>query len=243
MKKNKKKLLFLCILSILLIATTFLIITIIRESYYNVDIMDKSTLTSIKNSKTNKLMIVAHPDDETLWGGAHLAEGGYFVICITRGYDEERSAEFCKVLKESGNEGIILKYPDKVLDKRDDWDRVDEKIKKDVENVLKIKDWEMIVTHNKDGEYGHRHHIMLNKIVRFEAEKTSKSNSLFYFGKYYSKKELDSKDINLTKIEKDKLDKKEELLKNYASQKSTIKKLEHMLPYEKFQKEIAISSK
>ena len=48
-----------------------------------------------------------------------------------------------------------------------------------------------------------------------------------------------TKDIKLTRIEKENLIKKEELLKNYASQKSTIKKLEHMLPYEKFQKEIA----
>jgi LmbE family N-acetylglucosaminyl deacetylase len=243
MKKIKKRLLFSCILSIIVIFIAFFVITIIRESYYNVDIMDKATLNSIKNSKTNKLMIVAHPDDETIWGGAHLLEGGYFVICITRGYDEERSAEFCKVLKDSGNEGIILNYPDKVLGKRDDWDRVDGKIKKDIKNVLKLKNWEMIVTHNKDGEYGHRHHIMLNKMVRLEAEKTSKSNSLFYFGKYYSKKELATKDIKLTRIEKENLIKKEELLKNYASQKSTIKKLEHMLPYEKFQKEIAISSK
>lgn len=28
----------------------------------------------------SKLMIVAHPDDESFWGGAHLAEGGYFVL-------------------------------------------------------------------------------------------------------------------------------------------------------------------
>ena len=32
--------------------------------------------------KKINLMIVAHPDDETLWGGAHLIEDNYYVVCV-----------------------------------------------------------------------------------------------------------------------------------------------------------------
>ena len=35
--------------------------------------------------KVNNLMIVAHPDDELLWGGAHLIRDNYLVVCITCG--------------------------------------------------------------------------------------------------------------------------------------------------------------
>ena len=59
------------------------------------------------------LMIVAHPDDETLWGGAHIADGGYLVVCITNGYNATRSAEFQVVTQTSKNEAI-LSYPDKM---------------------------------------------------------------------------------------------------------------------------------
>lgn len=62
-------------------------------------------------------MDVAHPDDETLWGGAHLTEGGWFVVCLTNGYNEVRKNEFYEVIKKFGCEGMILSYPD-LLSKR-----------------------------------------------------------------------------------------------------------------------------
>lgn len=44
----------------------------------NKRILDEQRLANCSN-----LMIVAHPDDETLWGGAHLSDGGWFVVCLT----------------------------------------------------------------------------------------------------------------------------------------------------------------
>ena len=35
----------------------------------------------IDYKESQKLMIVAHPDDETIWGGSHLLEGNYLVVC------------------------------------------------------------------------------------------------------------------------------------------------------------------
>ena len=46
-------------------------------------------------AKTNdNLIIVAHPDDETIWAGEHLIRGSYTVLCITNGNNKTRKAEF-----------------------------------------------------------------------------------------------------------------------------------------------------
>ena len=55
--------------------------------------------------KYNKLMIVAHPDDELIWGGVHLLEDDYLVVCITRGYDKTRKKEFENVIEATGDKG------------------------------------------------------------------------------------------------------------------------------------------
>ena len=39
----------------------------------------------IHAQEPESLMIVAHPDDETIWGGSHLINGNYTVLCITNG--------------------------------------------------------------------------------------------------------------------------------------------------------------
>ena len=90
-------------------------------------------------------MIVAHPDDETLWGGAHIADGGYLVVCITNGNNPTRSAEFQSVMQASGNVGLILSYPDKVAGKRDNWNHVRTQIRTDLEKVMTYQPWEDIV--------------------------------------------------------------------------------------------------
>ena len=56
-------------------------------------------------------MFVAHPDDDLLWGGRHLIEEKYLVVCMTRGNDPVRSAEFKSVMKATGDKYLILFLP------------------------------------------------------------------------------------------------------------------------------------
>lgn len=60
-----------------------------------------------------KLMIVAHPDDETIFGGAHISKGGYFIVCLTNRDNSVRRAEFTAMLDLTKNEGVILDFPTK----------------------------------------------------------------------------------------------------------------------------------
>ena len=55
------------------------------------------TLNNHNASQYKKLMIVAHPDDETLWGGGKLFKDRYFVVCLTNGYHSRRANEFKKL--------------------------------------------------------------------------------------------------------------------------------------------------
>jgi len=64
------------------------------------------------NSKIPKsvAVIVAHPDDETLWaGGTILSHPSWkcFILCLCRGSDTERAPKFYKALKILKSEGIM----------------------------------------------------------------------------------------------------------------------------------------
>lgn len=77
--------------------------------------------TSIIHAKEpESLMIVAHPDDETIWGGSHLINGNYTVLCITNGNNKKRKRIY-ECHEKTHSKGIILSFPDKTKGKRDNW--------------------------------------------------------------------------------------------------------------------------
>lgn len=202
--------------------------------------------TLLQNSGINdcqKLMIVAHPDDETLWGGGHLLEGNWFVVVLTNGYNAQRVKELADAMTISQTKYIILNYPDlKKKNVKDDWSMVLKGIKQDVNKLLKYKNWKEIVTHSPKGEYGHIHHKMTNQMVKEATIKNGMYNKLYYFGKFYSN---DGKFYNNPKIPKrlkptyqgDILNKKMQMVEAFTSQIGAIHKFwEQMIPYEEWTK-------
>jgi LmbE family N-acetylglucosaminyl deacetylase len=183
-------------------------------------------------NKYKNVMIVAHPDDEIIFGGAHLIQDDYLVVCITCGTNKKRLNEFKKVMNITGNSYMALGYPDKTDGKRDEWITFYDDIKKDIELILDSNDWKTIVTHNEKGEYGHIQHIKTNKIVTELYSKSHYSGDLYYFGKYYTKKNIVDVEKDLKAISPSLVEKKEELLKVYKSQAKVVKKLIHMNKYE-----------
>lgn len=226
-----KKLIMILLIMIILSALTAGIYWLhrINKSYY-----DKGIFKNLDLSGVDKLMIVAHPDDETIWGGGHLIDGGYLVVCITGGRNQIRKNEFINAvgsLNET-NIPIILDFPDKTFGKRDSWLGIKNKISKTVDNLLEMKDWDLIVTHNKDGEYGHIHHKSISKIVSNEYQRLGKNNTLYFFGKYHSKKKISEFLNQMVPLDDELYNKKTEILKIYASQKKVIENLSHMNKYE-----------
>ncbi len=236
LKKHKKAIILSALLLLLaVLAVAFAAIFTTYGKYISHALsgeLDQKKLSDAGIDKCDKLMIVAHPDDELLWGGAHLQEGGYFVLCLTNGDNPTRRAEFEKVKEAAAFCGLILSYPDKVAGKRSEWKYLKNSIAKDLSLILSSNDWKLIVTHNSEGEYGHVHHKMTSALVTKSCKELSMENLLWYFGKYYKSSELPS---NLTPVDSNALKRKEELLTIYKSQKKTVGYFPHMNPYELWQ--------
>lgn len=198
-------------------------------------------LSKINLKNKDNLMIVAHPDDETIWGGAHLLEEEYLVVCITSGRNIIRTYELNSVMKESNNVSISLGYPDKKKGKRDNWDNYYNDISKDLEKIIKLKNWKKIVTHNPKGEYGHIHHIKTNQIVTDIYNKDNIDSELYFFGDYYTKKNIKNKPESTYKMSTKNLKiKTDKMIKKYKTQKFIKKRFNHIFKYEdwvKYEKE------
>ena len=188
------------------------------------------TLNKLNASQNKNVMIVAHPDDEVLWGGANLFKDSYFVVCLTNNYNPARSNDFREILKFTNNSGIILNYPDAENNVRDDWSEVQVGILKDLSVILNYKYWDKIVTYGPEGTTGHFHHKKTSTYVTDLAKKFNKFNHLYYFGKFYDKNRIPT---DLPKISYKELEYKIKEVNIYKSVKNIIYKYWfHMLPYE-----------
>lgn len=191
-----------------------------------------NTLEKYKARNYKNIMIVAHPDDETIWGGANLMKESYFVVCLTNNYHAKRSKEFLQIMNFTNNSGILLDYPDCQDGIIDNWSNVEEGILKDLTTILNYNNWDKIVTYGPDGTYGHIHHKKTSKFVTIITKRLKKYDNLYYFSKYYKKNKIPK---NLNKITHQELEYKNKEISFYKSSKEGIDKyLIHIIPYEKF---------
>ncbi len=110
-------------------------------------------------------VIVAHPDDETLWAGGTILSHPmwkWFVVCLCRSTDQERSEKFYNALKILNAEGIMGNL--------DDEPEQQPLAKNEVEQtllpLLPRQYFDLIITHNPSGEYTkHLRHEEISKAV------------------------------------------------------------------------------
>lgn len=139
-------------------------------------------------------IIVAHPDDETLWaGGTILSHPSWkcFIVCLSRKNDEDRATKFynaLKILKSDGVMGDLDDGPEqKPLDEKE--------VESAILNLLPLRHFDLVISHNPSGEYTrHIRHEETGKAVisLWHAGKIS-TNELWTFAyedgnkKYYPK--------------------------------------------------------
>ena len=227
-KKTMKKWIITAVL-LAIIATVFGPLLYYNRKYLSIPPVTKEQLDDLQLEGVNNLMIVAHPDDEFIWGGAHLLTDRWLVVVLTNAGNETRKPEFEAMMKATGDTGLILGYPDKVGGCRSNWDFWSDAIRTDIETILSYKDWNQVVTHNIDGEYGHQHHKYTHKLVVEAYREKNSSLPLLFFGKYYRNVDLPD---NLPRIDDDLLARKADLASIYMSQISTVDKFRHMFPHE-----------
>ena len=119
-----------------------------------------------KQSKS-VVVIVAHPDDETLWaGGTMLSHPTWncFVVCLCRSSDTERSTKFYKALKVLKSEGVMGD-----LDDGPEQKPLDEKlVGHAILDLIPAKHFDLIITHNPSGEYTRhiRHEEVSQSVIK-----------------------------------------------------------------------------
>lgn len=213
--------------------TIFLICLIILISgsilYYKKTHEIHPDFNKINLKGVNKLMIVAHPDDEILWGGEQLIKDNYLVVCVTCGTNWLRVNEFVDVMHATNDKYIMLGYPDKTNGVRDDWETVKDDIEKDIDAIVHLKKWQLIVVHNPDGEYGHKHHKMTSAITTNVVED---KRNLYYFGRYSSKKYIHKRYNEMVAMDDATLRKKKQIIGLYRTQKFIQTAFNQMFPYE-----------
>jgi|TARA_B110000259_G_C13967559_1_gene383294 LmbE family N-acetylglucosaminyl deacetylase len=145
----------------------------------------------------NNVMIVAHPDDELIFGGSELIKNkNYKVICITNQDNEQRFKEFTGLMKELKISYEILDHPDKMTIKTVRSEYITYIKNFLLKNKNKIN---KIITHNKKGEYGHNFHKAVNKMVTDICNNNDLNDKLFYFhnGKNKIEEKLIKKKLEL----------------------------------------------
>lgn len=200
---------------------------IIEDDKISKEITRDELTPELFSTTAKKVMIVAHPDDESLWGGNGLYHEKYLVVCLTCGVVDYRVQEFKNVMNVLGDDYLMLSYPDLVKGVKSDWKDQWNDINKDINKILSLKDWENVVTHNPEGEYGHIHHKYTSSIVTSHAKK----DRLLYFGKYYLGEIPNADELYYLSDEEFKF-KTESVLPLYSSQNAAVHSLYNMIHYE-----------
>lgn len=113
----------------------------------------------------NVAVIVAHPDDETLWaGGTILSHPAWncFIVSVCRGSDTDRAPKFYNALKVLKAQGIMGD-----LDDGPEQNPLDEAVlEQTILELLPAKHYDLIITHNPNGEYTrHLRHEEVSRAV------------------------------------------------------------------------------
>ena len=118
-----------------------------------------------KEEAKSVVVIVAHPDDETLWAGGEILlhpSWHWFIISLCRKNDAKRAPNFYKVLKELNANGTMGD-----LDDGPEQTPLDEaEVEEAILSMLPPIHFDRIMTHNPNGEYTrHRRHEETSKAV------------------------------------------------------------------------------
>ena len=134
--------------------------------------------------KKEVLVVVAHPDDETIWMGGTLISNNWNVtiVSLCRRDDSDRAPRFSKVCEEYKARCFMSDLEDERLN-----DINLEEVIERIKSLIEKSDYDYIFTHGENGEYGHKRHIDVHHAVKEMIQQRILScKKIFFFA--YSKK-------------------------------------------------------
>jgi LmbE family N-acetylglucosaminyl deacetylase len=110
------------------------------------------------NSRPRAAVVVAHPDDETLWCGGYILTHPEFlwrVVTLCRAGDPDRAPKFRRVLQRLGAEGAMADLDDGL----DQAPLPVQQVQETTATLLAGTSYNLVLTHGPNGEYTrHRRH-------------------------------------------------------------------------------------
>jgi LmbE family N-acetylglucosaminyl deacetylase len=153
----------------------------------------------IEWEKSRCAVIVAHPDDETLWAGGTILlhpDAKWTVVALCRKSDQDRSPRFFKALKKLRAKGAIGDLEDgpeqTPLDRRE--------VQNTILEILPQRHFDLILTHGSWGEYTRhlRHEETCDAVMALWRSKEITAERVWHFayedgeGKYLPKADQDA---------------------------------------------------
>ena len=160
----------------------------------------------MKYKNTNKLMIVAHADDELIWAGEKLLKekGEWDILCVVS--PDWQSTFRIPIFLEKVSDYLnvnteLLFFKDSGWKNDREANPIDGDIRTPILNKIKSKDWSIILTHGVTGEYGHLHHIQVHEAVVSILKERYELDKLLVFDpiKHDTKLELSQEKLELFK--------------------------------------------
>lgn len=131
------------------------------------------------------LVIVAHPDDETIWMGGtmlSLPNISWTILSLCRSDDHDRAPKFKKVCRLYGARAVISDLEDDgMMDVKESLPEIQTRIGSALKKIGQNR-FTYLFTHGYNGEYGHPRHIGAHRTInRMLRAKTLSAKQVFYF--------------------------------------------------------------